>query len=159
MATTGNLLQDETGAYGLHPAELRLLQEQAARDAEWEAAAQRRAEEIQAKCDVIDEAFSPYIEPYLELEISDRAKADFKRLKDSSASRGLPHLLPQAVAQFLLDEACKHSRAHVRRLCRNISTVCCALDLKDPTQDTLVRAFMRRLAWTKKPSPQIQKGN
>jgi len=153
MATEGcpNLFQDEHGVFfpDRDPAEIKRAEEQAARDAEWEAAVQRRAQEIDALCDRLDAAMEPYLREHLDVEnaqarITPAARKDFEAFKAYCAKYdpALPHLpaRPQAVAAFIASQL---DRGNSKRLAKNISTVHRAVGFPDVTQDVLVQAVLR----------------
>jgi hypothetical protein len=150
-----NLFQDENGVIfpPLDPAEVKRAEEQAARTAEWEAAAQRRAQEIDALCDRLDAAMEPYLREHLAAvnegaRVSAAARKDFEAFKAYCAKYDppLPHLpaRPQAIAAFLVREM-SHGSAHANRLVKNISTVHRAVGFSDPATDVLVQAVLRAI--------------
>jgi hypothetical protein len=155
-----NLFQDERGVIfpPPDPAEVKRAEEQAARTAEWEAAAQRRTQEIDALCDRLDAAMEPYLQEHLaaanvKARISPAVKKDFEQFKAYCARYDppLPHLpaRPQAIAAFLVREM-SHGSAHASRLVKNISTVHRAVGFSDPATDVLVQAVLRSIKHQKK---------
>lgn len=111
---------------------------------------ERAAKEFEARCDKIEAVFALYLKDQLAAEnavarISDRQKADFARFQEYCRHWGWPDLpsVPAAVATFLAREGDHHAAAHLSRLRNSISTIHRAVQMPDPTEDILVRAFMR----------------
>ena len=131
------------------PAEIKRREEVEAKRLEQEAAAARRAAEIQETCDEIDSFMTPYLKAELEAEnskarVSAATKKVFERFKACCATWGLPALPapPQAVAVFLSDKDTKPGE--MERLAKQISLVHRAVGLEDPCDDILVRALLRQ---------------
>jgi hypothetical protein len=121
---------------------------------------ERAAEEFEARCDKIEAVFALYLKDQLAAEnsvarITDRQKADFARFQEYCRHWGWPDLpsVPAAVATFLARESDHHAAVHISRLRNSISTIHRAVQMPDPCEDILVRAFMR-LAQTKTTKPQ-----
>jgi hypothetical protein len=170
MTTYSNLMEDERGRLlpDPDPADLKRREEEAAREAEWTAAVQRREQQIDELCDEIDVVMAPFLKGAMALENQQSriSKGDKKRLEEFKAycanfDPPLPSLpaRSQAVAAFL----CKHldrGPIHLARLARSISNVHLALNFSDPCTDILVRGLLRFSREMPSPSePQTQEGS
>jgi hypothetical protein len=119
--------------------------------------------ELQPALDLIDQLMTRHLGE--ELKAEDEAtrgaphSGDFAKFKQYCElwETPLPYLpaAPQAVAAFLISEAC-HGPAHVSRLLKSIAAAHRAVNLaakcSDPTQDLFVKALLRRLKQADKPN-------